>query len=111
MRIISLDEIFKSSAYLWETVSDPKTRKSGEPGDAPISKALSNGKGFFDYIAQPDQVLRQKRFDIGMRAAHAMLSTATILQGDVFNYLVSMTTVLTFRIQPMTGNHFPKTPW
>ncbi len=94
--IISLDEIFKSSAYLWETVSDPKTGNSGEPGDAPISKALSKGKGFFDYLAQPDQVLRQKRFDMAMRAGHAMLCSATVLQGDIFNYLVSMTKVLIF---------------
>ncbi|KIL66630.1 hypothetical protein M378DRAFT_160640, partial [Amanita muscaria Koide BX008] len=75
-----LDEIFKSSAYLWETLSDPQTGKSGEPSHAPIGRALSNGKGFFDYLAQPDQKFRQKRFDTGMRAVHSLLSHKTFLQ-------------------------------
>ncbi|KAM6499069.1 S-adenosyl-L-methionine-dependent methyltransferase [Amanita muscaria] len=75
-----LDEMFKSSAYLWETLSDPQTGKSDEPGHAAIGKALSNGKGFFDYLAQPDQKYRQKRFDMAMRATQSFFSQTIFLQ-------------------------------
>ncbi|KAM6499091.1 hypothetical protein JOM56_004599 [Amanita muscaria] len=83
-----LDEMFKSSAYLWETLSDPQMGKSDEPGHAAIGKALSNGKGIFDYFAQPDQKYRQKRFDIAMRASQSFFFTQDFLTRclqDVFN--------------------------
>ncbi|KAM6499102.1 S-adenosyl-L-methionine-dependent methyltransferase [Amanita muscaria] len=75
-----LDEIFKSSAYLWETLSDPQTGKSDEPGHAAVGKVLSNGKGFWEYLAQPDQKYRQKRFDMAMRASESFFPPKIFLQ-------------------------------
>ncbi|KAM6499104.1 O-methyltransferase domain containing protein [Amanita muscaria] len=78
--IADLDEIFKSSAYLWETLSDPQTGKSDEPGHAAVGKVLSNGKGFWEYLAQPDQEYRQKRFDMAMRASESFFPPKIFLQ-------------------------------
>jgi hypothetical protein len=77
-----LDENFKASAYLWETVSDPKTAKSGEPNEAPFSRAIGNGKTFWQWLEQPKNAFIQHRFDIAMSGIQALTSNAVILSGS-----------------------------
>ncbi|KAF8626778.1 hypothetical protein AX15_004696 [Amanita polypyramis BW_CC] len=73
-----LDETFKGSAYLWEVASDPKTAKSGDPASASLGRGISNGKILWDFFGQPDQTLRQRRFDVAMRGVQAMLPSDVV---------------------------------
>ncbi|KAF8351882.1 S-adenosyl-L-methionine-dependent methyltransferase [Amanita rubescens] len=82
-----LDENFKASAYLWETVSDPKTAKSGEPNEAPFSRAIGNGKTFWQWLEQPKNAFIQHRFDIAMSGIQALTSNAVILSAYDWNTL------------------------
>ncbi len=79
---LRLDEGFKASAYLWETAGDPKTAKSGEATESAFSKAVCNGRTYWDYIEQPENAYNQRRFDIGMRGTQIFISPTSFIAGD-----------------------------
>ncbi|KAM6501378.1 S-adenosyl-L-methionine-dependent methyltransferase [Amanita muscaria] len=68
-----LDEWFKSSAYLLENITDPKTRKSGDPADAPFARPDVHGKSIWEFYGQPEKKVREQRFNIGMKGLLSML--------------------------------------
>ncbi|KAF8326437.1 S-adenosyl-L-methionine-dependent methyltransferase, partial [Amanita rubescens] len=74
-----LDLHFKASAYLWESASDPKTAKSGEPADNPFGRTIGKGKSYWEWIEQPENTFYRRRFDIGMSGIQALTSNAAIL--------------------------------
>ncbi|KAF8350308.1 S-adenosyl-L-methionine-dependent methyltransferase [Amanita rubescens] len=76
-----LDEAFKASAYLWETAGDPKTAKSSEATETGFSTAVGNGRGFWDYIGQPENTYNQRRFDVGMRGTQIFVSPKSFMTG------------------------------
>ncbi len=83
---LSLDEHFKSAAYLWETVTDPKTAKSGEPTESSFSRAVGNGAAFWDWAGRPEHAFNQRRFDIGMRGTQALITATSITTGTIYNH-------------------------
>jgi hypothetical protein len=79
---LRLDDAFKASAYLWETAGDPKTAKSGEATETGFSMAVGNGKTYWDYVGQPENAYKQRRFDIGMRGTQTFASPMSFIAGD-----------------------------
>jgi len=82
---LRLDDAFKASAYLWETVSDPKTAKSGEATETAFSRAVGNGRAYWDFIGQPENAYKQRRFDIGMRGTQMFATAAPIIAGEYYS--------------------------
>ena len=57
----------KGSAYLYETLSDPKMAFSGEANEAALCKALNTNLACWDFFEQPDQKERLNRFGVAMQ--------------------------------------------
>ncbi|KAF8334404.1 hypothetical protein F5887DRAFT_652169, partial [Amanita rubescens] len=74
-----VDEPVKSSAYFYENASDPSIANSGEPADCPFAKIVGNGTPFWDWLERPENDVRQRRFDIGMRSTQVMTTTGPIM--------------------------------
>ncbi|KAF8334401.1 S-adenosyl-L-methionine-dependent methyltransferase [Amanita rubescens] len=74
-----VDEVAKSSAYFYENASDPKIANSGEPADCPFAKIVGNGTPFWDWLERPENAVRQRRFDIGMRGTQVMTTAGPIM--------------------------------
>jgi len=89
-----LDEHFKSAAYLWETATDPKTAKSGEPTESSFSRAVGNGEAFWNWAGRPENAFNQRRFDIGMRGTQALITAASITTGYDWKSLPANTLVV-----------------
>lgn len=105
------DEGAKASAYLTETLKDPKTGSSNEPGDAAASRAFGANPGFdtvksdnveveklkkmtlweiYEYPGQEDKL---KRFDLSMEGARRAEPDEIVVEG-IFPTLPSGTTVV-----------------
>ncbi|KAA1478076.1 S-adenosyl-L-methionine-dependent methyltransferase [Dentipellis sp. KUC8613] len=67
-----LDEAFKASAYVWETLSDPQTGHSGEPTATPFRRAFGTKDTVWQFFARPEEKYRQRRFDAGMQSIQAL---------------------------------------
>ncbi|KAG5641790.1 hypothetical protein DXG03_004194, partial [Asterophora parasitica] len=67
-----LDEAFKASAYAWETLSDPLTAKSGDPREAPLSKAYNTNETYWELLAREEH--RSRRFNIAMQGIQSLQS-------------------------------------
>lgn len=85
IRSISLDEGFKSSSYLTETLLDPEFGHANEPNKAAVNKALNFKEEFWSWLERPDNRLRLIRFGTAMNGRKIMSSanSNTILQGPV----------------------------
>ncbi|KAJ8519047.1 hypothetical protein ONZ45_g3949 [Pleurotus djamor] len=74
-----LDEAFKASAYSWETLSDPVTRSSGDPSCSPFAHAIGSPETLWTFYERPEELYRQKRFDIGMQGIQALQPPDAVL--------------------------------
>ena len=83
MRIHSLDDGFKGSSYLTETLLDPEFGYSNEPSKTAVTKALNIKGDFWSSLSGPDNRLRQARFGSAMNGLKNMSSAETILEGSV----------------------------
>ena len=79
---IRLDECFKGSSVLRESVSDPKTSHSEEPMDAPVGRAFSKRLSYMDLLLEPDQTLMSRRFNVAMRGFKTMVNDDAMLAGN-----------------------------
>ena len=79
MRFCSLDEGFKSSSYLTETLLDPELGHASEVNNTAFNKALNIEEDFWSWLEGPDNVLRLARFSAAMNG----LPPETILGGSV----------------------------
>lgn len=80
--ITRLDECFKGSSFLRESVSDPKTSHSEEPVDAPVARAFSKGLAYVDMLLEPDQTFMSRRLNVAMRGFKTMISDDFMLAGN-----------------------------
>ncbi|KAK6974529.1 O-methyltransferase-domain-containing protein [Favolaschia claudopus] len=69
------DEIFKSMAYLTETLLD---RKEGE---IPFNRAFGTDQVMFDWLHQPDNAWRLQRFGLGMAGTATTESNDALFTG------------------------------
>lgn len=79
--LFSLDEAFKAAAYSWETLSDPATRRSGDPKASPFARAINAEETLWQFYERPEERDRQHRFDIGMQGIQALQPPNAILGG------------------------------
>ncbi|KAF5379387.1 hypothetical protein D9615_006601 [Tricholomella constricta] len=73
-----LDEAFKASAVVWETLTDPATAYSGDPRAAPVSRAFGIQDSFWDLLGRDKP--RARRFNIGMQGVQALEPVDAILE-------------------------------
>jgi len=83
MRIHSLDDGFKSSSYLTETLLDPEFGHANEPNKTALNKALNIKGDFWSSLEGPGNRLRLARFGSAMNGMKNMSSAEAILEGSV----------------------------
>jgi hypothetical protein len=83
MRFCSLDEGFKSSSYLTETLLDPELGHASETNKTAFNKALNTEKDFWSWLEGPDNRLRLARFSAAMNGLGNMTPPEHILEGLV----------------------------
>lgn len=74
-----LDEIPKSTAYLWETLSDPVSAHSDEVTQTAFNKAFNEELPVWAWYEKPDQSGRLRRFGSAMRGVEALQPPDAIL--------------------------------
>ncbi|KAI0293874.1 S-adenosyl-L-methionine-dependent methyltransferase [Multifurca ochricompacta] len=76
-----LDEGFKSSAYLTETILDPDYGHATEPGRTALNKACGFKGDLWSWLEGPENRLRLARFGAAMNGVKNMTSAEVILEG------------------------------
>ena len=83
MRVNSLDEGFKSSSYLTETLLDPELGHAYEANKTAFNKAHNVKEDMWTWLEAPDNRLRLARFGAGMNGVKNMTPPEAILEGSV----------------------------
>jgi hypothetical protein len=74
-----LDEVTKSAAYLWETMTDPASANSGEVTKTAFNRAFDEELPIWAWFEKPDQNLRLRRFGSAMQGVAALQPADAIL--------------------------------
>ena len=82
MRFYRLDEGFKSSSYLTETLLDPELGRVNEASKAAFGKAYNTEENMWSWFERPDQRLRLVRFGAAMTSVDLTAPTA-VLEGSI----------------------------
>jgi hypothetical protein len=83
MCLSSLDEAFKSSSYLTETLLDPEFGHASEANKAAFNRAHNIGEDMWSWFERPDNKLRLARFGASMEGVRNTISADSILEGSV----------------------------
>ena len=83
MRTHSLDEAFKSSSYLTETLLDSELGHSHEANKTAFNKVYDVKEVMWTWLEAPDNRLRLARFGAGMNGVKNMTPPEAILEGSV----------------------------
>jgi hypothetical protein len=83
MPVHSLDEGFKSSAYLPETLLDPDFAHSSQANKTALNKAFRFDGDMWSWFECPENRLRLARFGAAMSGLRNMSSPNAILEGAV----------------------------
>ena len=79
----SLDEGFKSSGYLAETILDPELGHASETNKTAFNKAHNTDDDMWSWLERPDNRLRLARFGAAMDGVKNMSTADAILEGSV----------------------------
>src|SRR5882762_2535733 len=79
--VYSLDEGFKSSSYLTETLLDPEFGHAYEPNKAAFNKAHNVKEEIWTWFEAPGNKLRLTRFGAAMNGLKNMAPVEAILEG------------------------------
>ena len=79
--VYSLDEGFKTSSYLTETLLDPELGHSYESNKAAFNKAHNVKEGLWTWFEAPGNRLRLARFGAAMNGVKNMAPIEAILEG------------------------------
>jgi hypothetical protein len=79
----SLDEGFKSSSYLTETLLDPELGHANVANKTAFNKAHGVDEDYWSWLERPDNRLRLARFGAAMNGLGNMTPTDAILEGLV----------------------------
>jgi hypothetical protein len=82
-----LDEGFKSSSYLTETLLDPETGHSFEPLKSSFNRAHNVNDDLWTWFERPDNKVRLARFGAAMTGAKNMAPPEAILEGSLTSVL------------------------
>jgi hypothetical protein len=81
-RVYRLDEGFKGSSYLTETLLDPEFGHSYESNKTAFNKALNLEGDMWTWFEAPGNELRLARFGAAMNGAKNMTSASSVLEGS-----------------------------
>jgi hypothetical protein len=81
MHFCSLDEGFKSSSYLTETLLDPELGHASEVNKTAFNKAHDVDEDYWSWLERPDNRLRLARFGAAMNGLGNMTPKDAILEG------------------------------
>ncbi|KZV95393.1 S-adenosyl-L-methionine-dependent methyltransferase, partial [Exidia glandulosa HHB12029] len=76
----TLDEYFKASSYLTETMLDPVTAKSDSTTQAAMNVAMRTSDDYWTFIDKPENAYRLRRFGVAMQGARVMMPEIHIVQ-------------------------------
>ncbi len=79
----SLDEGFKGSSYLTETLLDPEFGHAYEANKTAFNKAHNVKEDMWKWLEAPDNRLRLARFGAAMNGVKNMTPPEAILEGSV----------------------------
>lgn len=82
-----LDEVFKSSSYLTETLLDPEFAHATEPTKTALNKAFGFEGDMWSWFEKPDNKLRLARFGAAMVSVANMTPEDAILEGYAWETL------------------------
>ncbi|KZO93896.1 S-adenosyl-L-methionine-dependent methyltransferase [Calocera viscosa TUFC12733] len=82
-----LDESAKARSYTWETLHDPKSAFSEEPGDSPFCTFIGKREPYWDWLEEPEQAPQLAALGVGMGVMDSMLAGGAILKGFDFKSL------------------------
>ncbi|EJD43680.1 O-methyltransferase [Auricularia subglabra TFB-10046 SS5] len=88
------DEMFKTSAYMTEVLTDPATAKSEEPDQTPVQRAFRTKLTYWDWMDLPENEHVLKRFGMAMVAAKLVSPPNTILEAFKWDSLPKGATVV-----------------
>ena len=83
MCLSSLDENFKSSSYLTETLLDPELGHASESNKTAFNKAFNCKDDIWTWAAEPENRSRIPRFSAAQNGLKNMSSPEAILEGSV----------------------------
>jgi hypothetical protein len=113
MRFYSLDEGFKSSSYLTETLLDPQLGHAFESNKTAFNKAYNVEKELWTWYEAPENRLRLARFGAGMSGVKNVSSPDAILTGSILlrNFCTSLSHLETSDWQGTAGESFLRARW
>ncbi|KAF8577502.1 S-adenosyl-L-methionine-dependent methyltransferase [Ramaria rubella] len=76
-----LDEVFKASAYAWETLANPKTATSDEVDETAFPRSIKSKESLWKFYERPEESFRHSRFSLGMKGVDALQPKDAILSG------------------------------
>ena len=82
MHFCSLDEGFKTSSYLTETLLDPELGHASAVNKTAFNKAHNFEGDFWSWLERPDNGLRHARFGAAMNGLGNMAPKDAILEGS-----------------------------
>ncbi|TCD71006.1 hypothetical protein EIP91_000504 [Steccherinum ochraceum] len=84
----------KSSAYISETLLDPKTAHSTEAGATPFNRSFQTDLTFWEWLELPENKHELRLFSMAMRGASKLFPSDAILKGFDFDTLPSGSVVV-----------------
>ncbi|KAF8953241.1 O-methyltransferase [Flammula alnicola] len=81
------DEVVKSSAYLYEALTDPNFSKKEDPSHTPFNLAYKTDLPVFMWLGEKGNENRLKRFGIAFEGGNKMMPPNAILMGYDWNSL------------------------
>jgi hypothetical protein len=92
MCFCSLDEGFKSSSYLPETLLDPELGHAHETNKTAFNKAHNVREDMWSWFERPENRSRLTRFGAAMSGLRNATPADTILEGSVTLYFIQSNT-------------------
>jgi len=83
MRFRRLDEGFKTSSVLTETLLDPQIGHASDANKAAFNKAYNTDKDIWNWWELPGNEIRIARFGVGMGSVSRMTPPEALLEGSV----------------------------
>ncbi|EJD53030.1 S-adenosyl-L-methionine-dependent methyltransferase [Auricularia subglabra TFB-10046 SS5] len=90
----NMDEYFKGSAYLAETLLDPTTARSDETSKTAMNRAFGSDVDYWSWLELPEQRPRLLRFGMAMHGAKQMSDESFVLRGFDWKSLAPGSTVV-----------------
>lgn len=99
----STDEGLKITSCLSDAVMDPKTTHSTEINEAAFQRAFNTPLSFFEWLEQPEQDYKRKRYGVGMPGALSPFWPPMLLTGQYSRCTHNASAVLIVSCQRLTG--------